>query len=328
MKHFENEGSYLSKDIVVNGDIQTSSNLTVDGTVNGEIVSNQDLKINSTSVINGDVFARSAFLDEGKIIGNVEANDNLEVIGSQVQGNLKGGYVKVAAQLEGNINADSLVFADGNSNIRGNIVTKSLEAAKGTSLKFVGELEIINGEVIASTNDYLSRSSQGQSRDISQEQQQEYEIPTFNNERLDEDRSYESVSSIPAGSNQVSFPSEEELIAEPEEQPYAPDPVRIEENDDEAIETVDYSQPGPVNTKNLDASEYVASTISAVIEEPEEDWFSEDILSVADDEVLNQRLIEEEKMLKKKQFYVNMLYITVILVIIIALLLIWMVTQI
>ncbi|MDR1102026.1 MAG: polymer-forming cytoskeletal protein [Clostridiales bacterium] len=96
-------GTFLDASTKITGDIATTSNLKVDGAVDGNLLSSCDIVIGETAVIRGnvhagdvvvsgsvqgDISARSTLTltEKGKIEGNIRATGFIVDIGSQFQG--------------------------------------------------------------------------------------------------------------------------------------------------------------------------------------------------------------------------------------------------
>lgn len=80
----------LGLDTRFKGDVQFKGTLTVDGTVNGRIVSPEGsgatLVVNQSAVVEGDIVADSVLIS-GRVTGNIKAKDRVEIFSA---GKLKG----------------------------------------------------------------------------------------------------------------------------------------------------------------------------------------------------------------------------------------------
>ncbi len=72
------ELNFIGKGTIITGDIQTSSNLRVDGKVKGKVVCKNTLTIGEGGIIEGDIQANNAIIG-GKINGKIVVNEKLEL---------------------------------------------------------------------------------------------------------------------------------------------------------------------------------------------------------------------------------------------------------
>lgn len=111
-KNTNNIDTIISQGAQLDGDLTVSSNLFIDGTINGCIRSSDNNKVNVVSVgqngdVTGDIFAPYIIIF-GKITGDVYAAEKVELKpGAHITGNL---YYKViemnaGAEVNGSMNA-------------------------------------------------------------------------------------------------------------------------------------------------------------------------------------------------------------------------------
>jgi cytoskeletal protein CcmA (bactofilin family) len=88
----------LSSDVEINGTLKFAGELTFEGKLDGDIVSDGALQLGDSTVINGNVNVSSVVV-RGKVNGNVTAKDKIEI--------------KAKAELFGDIKAAKLVIEEG-----------------------------------------------------------------------------------------------------------------------------------------------------------------------------------------------------------------------
>ena len=88
----------LSSDVEINGTLKFAGELTFEGKLEGEIVSDGTLQLGDSTVINGNINAASVVV-RGKVNGNVTAKDKIEI--------------KAKAELFGDIKAAKLIIEEG-----------------------------------------------------------------------------------------------------------------------------------------------------------------------------------------------------------------------
>jgi cytoskeletal protein CcmA (bactofilin family) len=88
----------LSSDVEINGTLKFAGELTFEGKLEGEIVSDGTLQLGDSTVINGNINAASVVV-RGKVTGNITAKDRIEI--------------KAKAELFGDIKSSKLVIEEG-----------------------------------------------------------------------------------------------------------------------------------------------------------------------------------------------------------------------
>ena len=78
--------SVISRDICIEGELEGSENLTIEGRVKGRIQSQGDIVISATGNVEAAVMARNITI-QGRVNGNIEAREAVEI---QQQGTLIG----------------------------------------------------------------------------------------------------------------------------------------------------------------------------------------------------------------------------------------------
>ncbi len=88
----------LSSDVEINGTLKFAGELTFEGKLDGDIVSDGALHFGDSTVVNGNINAASVVV-RGKVNGNITAKDKIEI--------------KAKAELFGDIKAAKLVIEEG-----------------------------------------------------------------------------------------------------------------------------------------------------------------------------------------------------------------------
>ena len=88
----------LSSDVEINGTLKFSGDLTFEGKLEGDIVSDGALQLGDSTVIHGNVSVGSVVV-RGKINGNINAKEKIEI--------------KAKAELFGDIKSSKLVIEEG-----------------------------------------------------------------------------------------------------------------------------------------------------------------------------------------------------------------------
>lgn len=90
-----NGATLISAGTTLKGDISSSNDLRIDGTVIGNINSSSKVIIGSNGVVEGDITGTQADI-VGKVSGNIRAKDLLQLKGeSVVTGNLYAGKLQI-----------------------------------------------------------------------------------------------------------------------------------------------------------------------------------------------------------------------------------------
>ena len=90
-----NGATLISADTTLKGDISSSNDLRIDGTIIGNIKSSAKIIIGASGVVEGDIFSHQADI-VGKVSGNIRAKDILQLRGDcVVNGNLYAGKLQV-----------------------------------------------------------------------------------------------------------------------------------------------------------------------------------------------------------------------------------------
>lgn len=138
----ENANSLITDSMVIRGDIKTTRDLVVDGTIYGNINSTANVKVNN--VIVGDLKAENALLENARLKGNIEVTNNAKVQESAViVGDIDGENIYIAGKVKGDIKAKETTYLEDSALIAGNISTNVFLSSGGAGIR---------GSVTASRN--------------------------------------------------------------------------------------------------------------------------------------------------------------------------------
>jgi cytoskeletal protein CcmA (bactofilin family) len=101
-----------------------------------ETTGKMDVYISAESVITGDLQTKSNIKIDGRVQGNVNATGNVQ-IGSNalVEGNINGLDVQIAGNVNGNVIATGGLMLFGSAKLAGDVKAASMEVEKGASYK-------------------------------------------------------------------------------------------------------------------------------------------------------------------------------------------------
>jgi cytoskeletal protein CcmA (bactofilin family) len=101
-----------------------------------ETTGKMDVYISTESVITGDLQTKSNIKIDGRVQGNVNATGNVQVGGSAlVEGNVTGADVQIAGIVNGNVSATGGLVLFGSAKLSGDVKAASMEVEKGASYK-------------------------------------------------------------------------------------------------------------------------------------------------------------------------------------------------
>jgi len=85
----------ISAGTTLNGDISSDNDLRIDGTIHGNVVSTAKIIIGATGYVEGNIESQQADIN-GKVEGNITAGDLLQLRGAcNVQGNISAGKLQI-----------------------------------------------------------------------------------------------------------------------------------------------------------------------------------------------------------------------------------------
>ncbi len=117
LSFFLKPGLYISKQTVIRGNVTADANVSVAGTIHGDIVTKAMLIIERSGLINGNAHAKNVIV-KGKVKGNVRSDGKVDVI--------KKG------EIDGHVYAPE-VNIDGESAVKGSVTKPTIANTSGDS---------------------------------------------------------------------------------------------------------------------------------------------------------------------------------------------------
>ena len=129
-----NEVSTITKNMIVNGDLDADGSLDLFGTVNGNIKVLG--KLNVTGNITGNSEAAEVYAQRAKVTGDITSLGNVK-IGSEsvVRGNIFATSAMIAGAVKGDIDVQGPVVLDASAIVMGNIKSKSVQINNGAVIE-------------------------------------------------------------------------------------------------------------------------------------------------------------------------------------------------
>lgn len=133
------EETIISKNVVIEGNVRTTSKLTIMGEVTGNVISTADLVI--TGKVGGSIQGGKIHLSQCEINDTVTATSEILVSpNSVINGDVKAGLIVSEGSINGNVDADNVTLAASSRTV-GDIKCKTIRINEGAALK--GKLETI-----------------------------------------------------------------------------------------------------------------------------------------------------------------------------------------
>lgn len=128
------EVSTITKNMVVNGDLEADGSLDLFGTVNGDIKILG--KLNVTGNITGNSEAAEVYAQNAKVTGNITSLGSVK-IGSEsvIRGNIFATSAVIAGAVKGDIDVKGPVILDASAIVMGNIKSKSVQINNGAAIE-------------------------------------------------------------------------------------------------------------------------------------------------------------------------------------------------
>lgn len=128
------ETSVITAGMVVTGDINTEGSVDVAGTVNGNIDAYG--KLNITGHINGNSKAAEIYAENAKINGQIVSEGAVKIESSTVIiGNITATSAAIAGAVKGDIDVKGPVILDASAIVMGNIKSKSVQINNGAVIE-------------------------------------------------------------------------------------------------------------------------------------------------------------------------------------------------
>lgn len=128
------EETYISRDTVICGDIQSGSRLRVRGKVAGNIVCENDVVMSGQ--LEGNMTGKNALVDGGRIVGNVDVRGDLRVHNAaSIKGDLQCSNLDLDSAVDGNLRAQHKSVFHANATVIGNIATQTIVVEEGAMIE-------------------------------------------------------------------------------------------------------------------------------------------------------------------------------------------------
>lgn len=128
------EVSTITRNMVINGDLEADGSLDLFGTVNGDIKILG--KLNVTGNITGNSEASEVYAQNAKVSGNITSMGSVK-IGSEsvIRGNIFATSAVIAGAVKGDIDVKGPVVLDASAIVMGNIKSKSVQINNGAVIE-------------------------------------------------------------------------------------------------------------------------------------------------------------------------------------------------
>lgn len=126
--------TYITKDTIVTGSIQSKSHVRMEGQMTGDVASEKDVRI--TGKVDGNVDGDNIWLTDGAVIGDLNGRADVEVDSTAVViGNVSSENFEADGRIKGSLRVNNAVSLKSNAIIFGNITSKSLNVQDGAVLR-------------------------------------------------------------------------------------------------------------------------------------------------------------------------------------------------
>lgn len=124
----------ITADMVIKGTISSSSNISLAGTVVGDVGSEGDVVLKGK--VEGNVTVHSIVVQSGTVVGDITTEGAAVITeGSTVNGNVKAERIEVNGKVVGNLEASAKVVLNPRASVDGNITALGLSMMDGAELK-------------------------------------------------------------------------------------------------------------------------------------------------------------------------------------------------
>jgi len=124
----------ITADMVIKGTVSSASNISLAGTVVGDVSSEGDLVLRGK--VEGNVTVHSIVVQGGTVIGDISSEGATVVTeGSTVNGNIKAERIEVNGKVTGNLESNAKVVLNPRACVDGNITAAGLSMMDGAELK-------------------------------------------------------------------------------------------------------------------------------------------------------------------------------------------------
>jgi len=124
----------ITEDMIIKGTINSSANISIAGTILGDVSSEGDVLVRGK--IEGNVTAHSLSIQAGTICGDIISSGTVVIAeNSSVDGNVKAERIEINGKVVGNLESATKIILNQRSVIEGNIAAMELSMSEGAELK-------------------------------------------------------------------------------------------------------------------------------------------------------------------------------------------------
>lgn len=124
----------ITEDMVIKGTVNASANISIAGTVLGDVSSEGDVVVKGR--IEGNLTVHSLSVQAGTISGDIVSSGIVIIAeNSSVEGNVKAERIEVNGKVVGNLESAARIILNPRSVIEGNITALELSMSEGAELK-------------------------------------------------------------------------------------------------------------------------------------------------------------------------------------------------
>ena len=136
----ENETTYILSGTVIHGSIVSSDNILIEGSVEGDVVSEKDVNVYGGKT--GGIKAQNVHIKDATIQGELYINDTVLISQeSYVNGPIHANDVKIKGNVVGDIKASNRLDLFSTSVVKGNIQANKVTMEEGAV--FRGDMRIL-----------------------------------------------------------------------------------------------------------------------------------------------------------------------------------------
>lgn len=128
------ENAVITKGMTINGSLESTGSINIEGTIKGDITCNGKLVI--TGYVEGNSNSAEFFADAAKVNGEVNTTGTAKVgVGSVVKGNIVASSAVIAGAVKGDIDVQGPVVVDTSAVVVGNIKSRSVQINNGAVIE-------------------------------------------------------------------------------------------------------------------------------------------------------------------------------------------------
>ncbi len=115
----DNELTVISRNTIIDGNVRSFANMSIDGDVRGDVETTKDIELNGRII--GDIICSNANMMVSQVQGNIQLKGDVEIgRDTLLIGDLNSGFAKINGKVKGNVEvtgkaefkADAVVFGD------------------------------------------------------------------------------------------------------------------------------------------------------------------------------------------------------------------------